>query len=253
MGKNYRNHSKTSVNPKVPFEKERLDSELLLVGKYGLKNKREVWRTQYLLARIRKAARELLTLEPTDPRRQFEGQALIDRMMRIGVLGKGEKQLDYVLSLTTQKFLDRRLQTIVHSNQFAKSIHQARTLIFQKKIALNKGSRNQIINIPSFVVRKENELDYVLSLTTQKFLERRLQTIVHANQFSKSIHQARTLIFQKKVALNKGARYQIINIPSFVVRKENETKIIQLPNKEGESRTKKRTKAKKEKGGDAEE
>ena len=133
MGKNYRNHSKTSVNPKVPFEKERLDSELLLVGKYGLKNKREVWRTQYLLARIRKAARELLTLEPTDPRRQFEGQALIDRMMRIGVLGKGEKQLDYVLSLTTQKFLDRRLQTIVHSNQFAKSIHQARTLIFQKK------------------------------------------------------------------------------------------------------------------------
>ena len=188
MGKNYRNHSKTSVKPKRPFEKERLDSELLLIGKYGLKNKREVWRTQYLLTRIRKAARELLTLEPNDPRRLFEGQALIDRMMRIGVLDK-----------------------------------------------------------------KENQLDYVLSLTTQKFLDRRLQTIVHANQYAKSIHQARTLIFQKKVALNKGARYQIINIPSFVVRKENETKIIQLPNKEGETRTKKRTKAKKEKAGEVEE
>jgi small subunit ribosomal protein S9e len=188
MGKNYRNHSKTSVMPKRPFEKERLDSELLLIGKYGLKNKREVWRTQYLLTRIRKAARELLTLEPNDPRRLFEGQALIDRMLRIGVLNKTEKELDYVLSLTTQKFLDRRLQTIVHANQFAKSIHQARTLIFQKKIALNKGTRNQIINIPSFVVRKENE-----------------------------------------------------------------TKINKLPDKEGETRTKKRTKAKKEKGGEAEE
>ena len=188
MGKNYRNHSKTSVKPKRPFEKERLDSELLLIGKYGLKNKREVWRTQYLLTRIRKAARELLTLEKNDPRRLFEGQALIDRMMRIGVLSKSEKELDYVLSLTTQKFLDRRLQTIVHNNQFAKSIHQARTLIFQKKIALNKGSR-----------------------------------------------------------------YQIINIPSFVVRKENETKIIKLNDKEGESRTKKRNKIRKEKGGDAEE
>ena len=188
MGKNYRNHSKTSVKPKRPFEKERLDSELLLIGKYGLKNKREVWRTQYLLTRIRKAARELLTLEKNDPRRLFEGQALIDRMMRIGVLSKSEKELDYVLSLTTQKFLDRRLQTIVHNNQFAKSIHQARTLIFQKKIALNKGSR-----------------------------------------------------------------YQIINIPSFVVRKENETKIIKLNDKEGESRTKKRTRIRKEKGGDAEE
>ena len=188
MGKNYRNHSKTSVKPKRPFEKERLDSELLLIGKYGLKNKREVWRTQYLLTRIRKAAREILTLEPNDPRRLFEGQALIDRMMRIGVLGKDEKELDYVLSLTTQKFLDRRLQTIVHSNTFAKSIHQARVLIFQKKIALNRGARNQIINIPSFVVRKENE-----------------------------------------------------------------TKIIKLNDKERESRTKKRTKAKKEKGGEGEE
>ena len=188
MGKNYRNHSKTSVKPKRPFEKERLDSELLLIGKYGLKNKREVWRTQYLLTRIRKAARELLTLEPNGPRRLFEGQALIDRMMRIGVLGKDEKELDYVLSLTTQKFLDRRLQTIVHANAFAKSIHQARTFIFQKKIALNKGARNQIINIPSFVVRKENE-----------------------------------------------------------------TKILKLNDKEGESRTKKRTKKKKEKAGDAEE
>ena len=188
MGKNYRNHSKTSVKPKRPFEKERLDSELLLIGKYGLKNKREVWRTQYLLTRIRKAARELLTLEPNDPRRLFEGQALIDRMMRIGVLKKEEKELDYVLSLTTQKFLDRRLQTIVHSNTFAKSIHQARVLIFQKKIALNKGARNQIINIPSFVVRKENE-----------------------------------------------------------------TKIIKLNDKDRESRTKKRTKAKKEKAGEGEE
>ena len=162
MGKNYRNYSKTSVHPKRPFEKERLDSELLLIGKYGLKNKREVWRTQYLLTRIRKAARELLTLEKDDPRRLFEGQALIDRMVRIGVLDKKENQLDYVLSLTTQKFRERRLQTIVNSNKYSRSIHQARTLIFQKKIALNKGTRNQIINIPSFVVRKENETKIIL-------------------------------------------------------------------------------------------
>ena len=61
------------------------------------------------------------------------------------------------------------------------------------------------------------------------------------------------LFSKKKIALNKGARYQIINIPSFVVRKENDTKIIRLPDKEGETRTKKRTKVKKEKGGEAEE
>lgn len=52
---------------------ERLDQELRLVGEYGLKNKREVWRVQYALAKIRSAARELLTLEEKDPRRIFQG------------------------------------------------------------------------------------------------------------------------------------------------------------------------------------
>ena len=37
--------------------------ELNLSGEFGLKNKREVWRVKYTLAKIRKAARELLTLE----------------------------------------------------------------------------------------------------------------------------------------------------------------------------------------------
>ena len=37
--------------------------ELKLIGEFGLKNKREVWRVKYTLAKIRKAARELLTLE----------------------------------------------------------------------------------------------------------------------------------------------------------------------------------------------
>lgn len=66
-------HSKTYVTPRRPFEKERLDQELKLIGEYGLRNKREVWRVKYTLAKIRKAARELLTLDDKDPKRLFEG------------------------------------------------------------------------------------------------------------------------------------------------------------------------------------
>jgi len=39
-----------------------------------------------MLARLRKAARELLTLNPRDPRRLFEGTALMKRMYRYGLL-----------------------------------------------------------------------------------------------------------------------------------------------------------------------
>jgi len=109
------------------------------------------------LARIRKAARELLTLAENDPRRQFEGEALINRMVRIGVLSEETKKLDYVLGLTLNAFFDRRLQTIVFSSKNANSIHEARCVIFQRKIAITKGLRRQIVSIPSYIVRKENE------------------------------------------------------------------------------------------------
>ena len=136
---------------------------MLLIGQYGLKNKREVWRVQYILARIRKAARDLLTLEENNPKRIFEGEALINRMIKIGVLDKDQAKLDYVLALTVGKFLDRRLQTIVFHSKNAKSLHEARSLIFQKKIGLKR----QIVDIPSFIVRKENE-SYINKLTNEK-------------------------------------------------------------------------------------
>lgn len=66
-------HSKTYVTPRRPYEKARLDQELKIIGAFGLRNKREVWRVKYTLAKIRKAARELLTLEEKDPKRLFEG------------------------------------------------------------------------------------------------------------------------------------------------------------------------------------
>lgn len=70
--------SKTYVTPRRPYEKARLDQELKTIGEYGLRNKREVWRVKYTLAKIRKAARELLTLDEKDDKRLFQGKEEIN-------------------------------------------------------------------------------------------------------------------------------------------------------------------------------
>ena len=153
MPKLYTNYSKTSKTPRKPFDKDRLLNELKIVGTYALRNKREAWRVQLTLAKLRKAARELLTLQEDDPRRTFEGDALIRRIVKLGLLKENERKLDYVLGLTIGQFLDRRLQTQVARRNLARGLHQSRVMIRQRHIAVGK----QLVNIPSYMVRVSSE------------------------------------------------------------------------------------------------
>merc|ERR1719481_836960 len=153
-------YSKVYTTPRRPFEKARLDQEVKLIGEYGLRNKREVWRVKYSLAKVRSAARVLLTLEEKDPKRLFEGNALLRRLVRIGVLDEGKMKLDYVLGLKVEDFLERRLQTQVFKLGLAKSIHHARVLIRQRHIRVRK----QVVNIPSFIDNLDSQKHIDFSL-----------------------------------------------------------------------------------------
>ena len=136
------------------FEKERIDAEIKTCGLYGLRTKTEMWKVQLVLARLRKRARELLTLDEQDQRRVFEGNALMKKMFKYGLLdAEKENKLDYVLALTIEKLLERRLQTRVFKTRFASSIHHARTMIYGKHIAVD----NQLVNVPSFMLTVDNE------------------------------------------------------------------------------------------------
>ena len=84
----------------------------------------------------------------------FEGAALLNRMHRYGLLTNEELKLDYVLGLTLNKFLDKRLQTRIYQEGFqAKSVHQARVLIHQRHIKVGKN----LVNANQFLVRTSSE------------------------------------------------------------------------------------------------
>ena len=124
-----------------------------MVGQYGLRNKRELWRVQYALNKIRANVRHILTLDEDDPKRIFEGQSIMRRMQRYGLLDETQMKLDFVLAMSPADFLERRLQTLVFKQGLAKSIHHARVLIKQRHIRVGK----QVVNVPSFMVRLDSE------------------------------------------------------------------------------------------------
>merc|ERR1712086_996694 len=147
------NFSKTSKTPRRAYDKERLDAELKMIGQFGLKNKREIWRNGLILSKVRATARTLLTKDEKDPQRIFEGQALMRRMIRYGILDEDKQRLDYVLELKVENVMERRLQTLVFKRSLAKSIHHARVLIRQRHIRVG----HQIVDVPSFMVRVESQ------------------------------------------------------------------------------------------------
>merc|ERR1712147_492651 len=101
------------------------------------------------------------TLEEKDPKRLFEGNALLRRLVQTGVLPEDKMKLDYVLGLKVDDFLERRLQTQVFKLGLAKSIHHARVVIRQRHIRVGR----QIVNAPSFMVRLDSQkhIDHSLS------------------------------------------------------------------------------------------
>ena len=108
------------------------------------------------------AARTLLTLTDKDPKRMFETPPLIRRLKRYGLLTDEENSLDDILRLTTQRLMERRLQTKVFKQGKAKSIHHARVLIRQRHIRVGK----QPVNVPSFLVRIDSEKHIDLALNS---------------------------------------------------------------------------------------
>jgi small subunit ribosomal protein S4 len=146
-----RSQKKKYVSPKRPFDTDRFEQELQLVGTYGLRNKKELWMHKTELSNYRRQARQLLALPPSE-RAQLEKE-LIEKLSRINILS-GDLTLDNVLNLTLENLLERRLQTIVFRKGLAASMHHARQLVTHGHIGLN----NYRVTTPArFITAAEEE------------------------------------------------------------------------------------------------
>ncbi len=136
--------------PRFPWRAGILQEELRLLGQYGLRNKRELWRCKTMLSKYRGIARALIG-KTHEERKDMEMQ-LLRSLKKLGIIHENAV-LDDVLDLTVEDILERRLQTVVFRKGLAKTIHQARQLITHGHIAIG----NQRVTVPGYIVKKDEE------------------------------------------------------------------------------------------------
>jgi small subunit ribosomal protein S4 len=145
-----RKPKKSYHRPRRIWTTDQLNSELYILGSFGLRNKRELWKAQTEVARFRNQARALLALA-TEARTEKEGR-LLKSLNRLGLVNESAS-LDDVLNLKIEDLLERRLQTIVMKKGGTKSPHQARQVVVHGHVSIG----DRIVNLPGYIVKKEEE------------------------------------------------------------------------------------------------
>jgi small subunit ribosomal protein S4 len=136
--------------PKRPLNYDLIMDELKTLGTFGLKTKRELWKTQTELSRVRLQARSLLALRQDE--RERKEPILMQSLSKIGLVNE-DSTLDDVLNLQVTDLLSRRLQTIAQRKLYFKTPYQARQAIVHGHIMIG----DSVVTIPSYIVKTEEE------------------------------------------------------------------------------------------------
>ena len=136
--------------PKRPFNFDLKMEELKILGTFGLKTKRELWKARTELSRVRNQARSLLALRQEI--REEKEPILMNSLSRVGYV-ESDATLDDVLNLEINDLLARRLQTIVQKKFYFKTPYQARQAVSHGHVLIG----DKVVNIPSYLVNVDEE------------------------------------------------------------------------------------------------
>ncbi len=139
--------------PSHPWRGDRIKDENEILAKFGLKNKKEVWRLQSYLRDLRGQTRTLQAkIRTQDQQAIKEADMLLNRCYSMGILPEGAP-LQEVLAIQLDLIISRRLESLVYAKGLASTYKQARQMITHGHITL-KGRR---VTIPGMLVRKGEE------------------------------------------------------------------------------------------------
>lgn len=170
-----RKQNKKYLKPRRPHDKLRMDEETELIQKYGLKNKKEIWKAEAAIERIRNRAKKLIIED------DYKKKAFITKLQKKGFAV--EKIAD-ALVLDKEDWLKRRFQTMVYKKGLANTPKQSRQFIVHKHVSIG----DQIINIPSYQVKTEEEplinLNVVLKSKSSSQLKEIKEEILNKNEIA---------------------------------------------------------------------
>lgn len=141
---------KQYATPLRPWDRERIIKEADLTRKYGLKSKKEVWKTETILRDFRREARKLMA--ETGEQADKEAKQLLSKLQNLKLVGKDSSIVD-VLKLGIENVLDRRLQSVVYKRGLAKTTTQARQLIVHGHIVVG----DRCVTEPGYLVSGDEE------------------------------------------------------------------------------------------------
>ena len=145
-----KNFRRVWKKPKRPLNFDLKMEELKILGTFGLKTKRELWKARTELSRVRNQARSLLALRQEI--RDKEEPILLKSLSKVGYV-QPDASLDDVLNLELGDLFSRRLQTIVQKKFYFKTPYQARQAVTHGHVLIG----DRIVNIPSYVVKVDEE------------------------------------------------------------------------------------------------
>jgi small subunit ribosomal protein S4 len=137
--------------PIKPYDKERIDGEKVIISSYGLRRKKEIWRTESILRDFRRRARSLQA--------SHDEQKEKDLVAKVKRLGIDANSVDDILGITLEQILDRRLQTVLYKKGSAKTVNQARQIISHGHVSIN----GRKMTWPSYLIPLDEEKKIKLS------------------------------------------------------------------------------------------